>query len=43
MMRTDNLNWYDHGGYIKMTAPYSNIYVKNEGESKLRIVNKTLS
>ena len=21
MMRSDNLNWHDHGGYTEMTAP----------------------
>ena len=32
MMRSDNLNWYDHGGYKEMTALYSNVNVTNEGE-----------
>ena len=32
MMRSDKLNWYDHGGYTKMTAPLSNINVTNESE-----------
>ena len=31
MMRSNNLNWYDHGGYTKMTAPYLNVNVTNEG------------
>ena len=43
MMRSDNLNWYDHGGYTKITAPYSNINVINEGESKRSIGNENLS
>ena len=43
MMISDNLNWYDHGGYTKMTAPYSNVNVTNEGESKRSIINETLS
>ena len=32
MMRSDNLNWYDHGGYTEMTALYLNVNVTNEGE-----------
>ena len=43
MMRSDNLNWYDHGGYTEMTAPTSNVNVKEEDESKHIIVHKTLS
>ena len=43
MMRSDNLNWYDHGGYTKMTAPSSNVDATNENKSKRSIVNKTLS
>ena len=43
MMRSDNLNWYDHGGYTEMTTPYSNVNVTKEGESKRSIVNKKLS
>ena len=43
MMISDNLNWYDHGGYTKMTAPYSNVNVTNENESKRSIVNEKLS
>ena len=30
MMISDNLNWYDHGGYTKITAPYLNVIVTNE-------------
>ena len=43
MMRSDNLNWYDHGGYKEMTAPYSNVNVTNENKSKRSIVNEPLS
>ena len=43
MMRSDNFNWYDRGGYTEMTAPSSNIKVTNEGKSKRSIVNKKLS
>ena len=42
-MRSDKFNWYDHGGYTKMTAPYSNVNVTNESKSKCSIVNKKLS
>ena len=42
MMRSDNLNLYDHGGYTKMTALYSNVNVTNEGKSKHIIVNEKL-
>ena len=43
MMISDKLNWYNHGGYTKITAPYSNVNVTNESESKHSIVNKKLS
>ena len=43
MMRSNKLNWYDHGGFKKMTAPYLNVIITNENESKRSIVNKTLS
>ena len=43
MIISDNLNWYDHGGYTEMTAPSSNINVMNEGELKRSIVNEKLS
>ena len=36
IMRSDKLNWYDHGGYTKMTVPYSNVIVTNKRESKRR-------
>ena len=32
MMRYDKLNWYDHGGYTKMTALYLTVIVTNESE-----------
>ena len=43
MMRSDKLNWYDYGGYTKITFPYSNVIVTNESESKRSIVNEKLS
>ena len=43
MTKSDKLNWYDHGGYTRMTATYSNINVTNESESKRSIVNEKLS
>ena len=42
MMIPDKLNWYDQDGYTKMTAPYSNVNVTNEGESKHTILNKKI-
>ena len=30
--RSDKLNWYNHGGYTKMTARYSNVIITNENE-----------
>ena len=32
MTRSEKLNWYMHGGYKEMTAPYSNVNVTNEDE-----------
>ena len=43
MMRSDKLNWYDHGGYKEMTVLSSNVNVTNESESKRSIVNEKLS
>ena len=43
MMRYDKLSWYDHSGYKQMTAPYLNVNVTNESESKRSIVNEKLS
>ena len=34
MMRSNNLNWHDHGRYTKITAPSLNVNVTNEDESK---------
>ena len=42
-MISDNLNWYDYGSYKYMTAPYLNVNITNEGESKHSIVNEKLS
>ena len=42
MIISDDLNWYDHGGYTKMTAPYLNVNITNKGESKRSIVNEKL-
>ena len=42
MMRSDKLNWYDHGSYTKITAPYLDVNVMNESESKRIIVNEHL-
>ena len=28
MMRSDKLNWYNHGGYTKITAPYSTLMLR---------------
>ena len=42
-MRSDNLNWYYHGGYTEMNAPPSNVNVTDEDESKEIIVHETLS
>ena len=43
MMRSNKLNWYDHGGYKKTSVPYSNVIVTNKSKSKRSIVNETLS
>ena len=32
MMRSDKLNWQDHGSYTKMTAPSPNVNVTDEDE-----------
>ena len=32
MMRSDNLNWHNHGGYTEMTAPSLKINVTEEDE-----------
>ena len=43
IMRYDTLNWHDYGGYMKMTAPSSNVNPTDEDESKRIIVRETLS
>ena len=43
MMISDKPNWYDHSGYTKMTALYSNVIVTKESKSKRSIVNENLS
>ena len=42
-MRSDTLNWHNHGGYTEMTAPSLNINVTDKDESKRIIVHKSLS
>ena len=42
MMRSDTFNWYKHGGYTEITAPFSNVNVTNESKSKRIIFNKPL-
>ena len=43
MMRSDKLNWHDHGSYTEINSPSSNINVTDKDESKEIIVHKTLS
>ena len=43
MMRSDNLNWYDHGGYTEMTAPSFNVNIKDKDGSNRIIVQESLS
>ena len=43
MMRSDQLNRYDHGSYAKKTAPPSKVNLTDEEESKEIIVHETLS
>ena len=42
-MRSDQLNWHDHGSYAENIAPLSNVNVTDEDESKEIIVHETLS
>ena len=42
MMKSDNLNWYDNGGYTEMTSSSSNVNVMDEDKSKEIIVHRTL-
>ena len=43
MMRSDNLDWHDHGGYTEMTEPSLSVNVTEEDESKRIIVHESLS
>ena len=43
MMISNNLNWNNHGGYTKMTAPSLNVNATDEDELKRIIVHKGLS
>ena len=43
MMISDDFNWYDNGGYTKITAPSLKVYVTDEDESKQIIEHKSLS
>ena len=42
MMRSNNLNWHDHGGYMDITAPSLNVNAADEDESKHIIVHEGL-
>ena len=42
MIRSDNLNWHDHGGYAKTTALSLNFNFMDEDESKHIIVHRSL-
>ena len=42
MMRSDKLNWHNHGIYKEMNAPSLNVNVTYEDESKEIIVQETL-
>ena len=43
MMRSNNPNWHDHGGYTEMTDPYLNVTAMDKDESKRIIVHEGLS
>ena len=43
MMRSDNLNWYNHGGYTETIAPSLRVNVMEEDKPKQIIVHKSLS
>ena len=43
MMRSNNLNWHDHGGYTEITAQSLNVNVTDKDESKHIILHKGLS
>ena len=42
MMRSNNLNWHDHGGYTETTAPSLNVNAMDKDESKRIIVHEGL-
>ena len=42
MIRSDNLNWHDHGSYTEITDPYLNVNATNKDESKRIIVQKNV-
>ena len=42
MMRSDKLNWNDHGGFKEMTATSLNVNITKEDESKRIILHETL-
>ena len=43
MIRSDNLNWHEHGGYTEVTAPSSNVNVTDEDKSNEIIEHENLS
>ena len=43
MMRSNNLNWRNHGGYTEITALFLNVNATDEDESKRIIVHRGLS
>ena len=43
MMRSNNLNWHDHGGYTEITAPSLYVNATDKDESKRIIVHEGLS
>ena len=43
MMRSNKLNWHDHGGYTEMTDPSSNVNITDKDKSKEIILHETLS
>ena len=42
MMRSDNLNWHDHVGYMEINSPSLNFNATYKDESKRIIVHKGL-
>ena len=43
IIRSDKLNWHDHGGYTEITSSSLNVNVTDEDKSKEIIVQETLS